>query len=228
MRSNLELNENGPLGPLVFPALTRCGGIDLRTAGTCPSISFPVLTLSTDYVTISTSNAVSVSFPVLTSATSFSLQDLPLMTTLDVSALQEVTVGGCSFGNFTVFNGVVDLPVLRTVQGQLTLSCPSNQVTGLNVPVLQSCGGFFLKSTGITAFAFPATLKTIDGSVLVECALPSGDVTNILGFLVALDGTGGTTLFQNQIVNLYGAPLSPAGDAYRLTLQGRGCTVTVS
>lgn len=71
-----------------------------------------------------------------------------------------------------------------------------------------------------------------DGTVtFIGCALPQGVVDAILVQLAGLDGTNGTTLYENETVNLSGgtnAIPSATGLTAKATLEGRGCTVTVN
>jgi len=61
-------------------------------------------------------------------------------------------------------------------------------------------------------------------------ALNQTSVDNLLIALANLDGTGGTTLYENHTVTITGPAAAPSatGLAAKTTLQNRGCTVTTN
>lgn len=122
------------------------------------------------------------------------------LTTLSLGSLASVN------GAFTpTFNTLTNmsLPALVTMDGAFTLTCPALQV-----------------------FSLGAGLLCFTGSVSIQnAALTQASVDGILVSLSLLNGTNGTTLYQNQTISLQGgtssAP-SSIGIAARNILLGNG------
>jgi hypothetical protein len=83
-----------------------------------------------------------------------------------------------------------------------------------------------------TVGTFLPAIKSINGDVNFQnCALDEASVDAVLAKLVSLDGTNGTTLYQNRNIYLHdgtNAIPSAQGLADVATLQGRGCNVYVN
>jgi hypothetical protein len=82
-----------------------------------------------------------------------------------------------------------------------------------------------------SGFNFPA-LKRVDGDFIADnCAWTDTQVDYIINKLATLDGTNGTTIFQNRTVSLNGAsasPRSPNSNVAYAKLIDRGCQVNLS
>jgi hypothetical protein len=83
-----------------------------------------------------------------------------------------------------------------------------------------------------TVGTFLPVIKSIGGDVNFQnCALDESSIDAVLAKLVSLDGTNGTTLYQNRNVYLhYGTNAIPSAQGLTdvATLQGRGCNVYVN
>lgn len=81
----------------------------------------------------------------------------------------------------------------------------------------------------LSVLTFGALQSAGNDFVLAGAALSQPSVDGLLENLARLDGTGGTSLYANHVVNLTGgmsSPPSAGGLAAAATLTGRGCTVT--
>ncbi len=153
-----------------------------------------------------------------------------LATSLDVGAL--VTVGGAfNYNDSTADLVTLDVGALQTVGGQLNIS--GHGLTALDISSVLHIGDQFYGGDS-------AALETIDISGLLSlngnfnasgCALTQAGVDAILVRLAAMDGTAGTTSYDNWTVDLSGgtsASPSGTGATAKTTLEGRGNTVTVN
>lgn len=109
----------------------------------------------------------------------------------------------------------------------------ANSLTTMSLPAIVSNGfGITLTMASLQNFSFGSTLKSLAGNLTIAgAALTQASVNGILVSLAALDGTGGTTLFENLTVDLSGgtsATPSGAGLTAKTALEGRGCTITVN
>lgn len=174
---------------------------------------------------------------------------LNAVTTFTADALEKVTGNWhMTFGALTTMS----LPTLRS--GELsfianaltTLSLPAyeddngggmdftaNTLVTLGFPVIVRSGyNITITAASLQNLTFGATLKSIAGDVSIfGAALTQSSVNGVLVRLAALDGTGGTTSYDNHTINLSGgtsASPSGAGLTAKATLEGRGCTVTVN
>lgn len=114
-----------------------------------------------------------------------------------------------------------------------TVAATFTTLTTLSLPALVSVGSTFtITAPSLTTFSIGGTLKSIGGNfTMTGMALNQASVDGILVSLAALDGTNGTTSYNNFTVNLSGgtsATPSATGLAAKTTLQGRGCTVTTN
>lgn len=149
----------------------------------------------------------SLSFPALARVLGF----LEINTCGNLSALNLSALTRCD--NFLTITGNVSLTALDlsalTICGD-SLSARANALTSLDVSGLLSIGGNF------------------DAA---ENALPEAEIDAILGKLASLDGTAGTTIYENATIDLSGgsnAAPGAAGLAAKTVLEARGCTVTVN
>lgn len=109
-----------------------------------------------------------------------------------------------------------------------------NNLPALDMSSAQYIGGDFdIYSEQITSLIFTSVFKHLGGVFRLNGVgkLPQANIDAILVRLAALDGTGGTTSYDNNLVNLAGGTnASPgvAGLAAKATLIGRGNTVTTN
>lgn len=174
------------------------------------------------------------------------------VSSIDVSDL--MIVGG----NLQIaVDAEIDFSSLVHVGGFLTISSNST-ITELAFPELKSCGQFLSINTltSLTSLSLPKlealaggglfseggtgaltqlsigdTLRRVGDSVTFNsCALDQASVDNLLVRLAALDGTNGTTVYQNSNVTITGtsSPPSATGLAAKTTLEGRSCIVAVN
>lgn len=147
---------------------------------------------------------------------------------IDLSSLETVgthfkifsnaTLNSLDIGNLTT---VPELLISDSALVLLDLSSLETVTTGFNINTNASL-------TTITFGTFVEIATHVD---LSANALNEVSVNAILAKLVALDGTGGTTLFENKFVHLNlgtNAPPGAAGLTSIATLEGRGCTVNVN
>lgn len=165
---------------------------------------------------------------------------MPNLTSVDLSSLVSVGTlardGADHGGTFSASGGTgltsIDLSSLSIVQNHFDPQLAS--LTSLALPAITSIGGDFdIYSEEITSITWNSGLKKIGGLVSLEGAgkLAQASVDHILVRLAALNGTGGTTSFDNKTVDLSGgtnASPSATGLTAKATLEGRGNTVTVN
>lgn len=199
---------------MVCAALTTLTMTNLKFIGsnfnpvfaTLTSWSMPALVAVYGTCSPSAALATTISMPSLTYAGSNFIPSGALCTTFDLSSLQYVQgVFQPSLGSLATLN----LPAIVTLNSTLTITA-ANLVT----------------------FSMGSTLKKVGGNfTMTGMKLNQASVDGILVSLAALDGTGGTTAYSAFTVNLSGgtssAP-SATGLAAKVTLQGRGCTVTTN
>lgn len=236
--STLTLSGAALVNPS-FPALTSVSGGIMRTAGALSTLSFPVLTTvgstSPDGVTLTGSGLSSVSFPALhTVYGGINCLATGAITTLAFPALTSITVSGgdtwmeVSTPSITT----LDLPVLTHLYGAPIgfFYLAGSGITTISFPSLVSVEtGLLFDPCSLTSITLPTTLKSVGGDVGVAPGvfLTKSSVDNILVRLADLDGTNGTTTYDNKTVTLAydcAAP-SATGLAAKATLQARGNTV---
>lgn len=198
-----------------FPALTAVNVVSLTTVGgnfspvfsVLSSISLPSLSLVSRDFSPDLSAMVSVSLPSLVGVGGL----LPLLTSATsflVPALARIGTDGLSINSGVL--PTFSLPVIVTILGTVNIT---------SAPVLAN-------------FSMGATLKNIGGDFfLVGAALTQASVDGILVQLAGLNGTGGTTSYDNHTVDLSGGTSSTpsaTGAAAVVVLQGRGNTVTTN
>lgn len=222
-----------------FPALTSVSGGIVRTAGALSTLSFPVLTTvgatSQGGITLTGSGLSSVSFPALhTVYGGISCLATGAITTLAFPALTSITVpGGDTWMEVSTPSiTTLDLPVLTHLYGAPIgfFYLAGSGITTISFPSLVSVEtGLLFDPCSLTSITLPTTLNSVGGDVGVAPGvfLTQASVDNILVRLAALDGTSGTTTYDNKTVTLAydcAAP-SATGLAAKATLQARGNTV---
>lgn len=130
-------------------------------------------------------------------------------------------------------SGALTFTALEHIGGNVTFAIPN--LTGAHFPALVSMDGGFNLSSGddgnMTSFTFGSDLKRISGDLgFSGTAFDQASVDGILVSMAALDGSNGTTSFDNGTIDLSGANAVPGPDGAAAinTLQDRGNTVTVN
>jgi len=198
-----------------FPALTTVGYFEPYYMNNVTSLNFPALTTVGNYfVPYYMNNITVLDFPSLTTVGSgFDPGYMPSLTTMNFPAL--TTVGNDMYIN----DGCPALeqarfPALQTVTGGIY-----DYDEGLG-----NANNFHTLNLG-------TNLLQVGGNVsFTISALNQTSVDNLLIALANLDGTGGTTLYENHTVTITGPAAAPgtAGLSAVTTLQNRGCTVTTN
>ena len=166
----------------------------------------------------------------------YELTSCPSITNSDLTLTSQHV--GFSFTNMT---GITSLILPNTLHTDLYIQDCAN-ITEVDLPTVELIGGinFGQSCTSLTTFNIGSSLKRVgfypnkylennyfDSLIQITCPLDQASVDNVLVRLAALDGTNGTTIFDNQIVNLSGACSTPSQtglDAVAV-LQGRNCLV---
>jgi hypothetical protein len=167
----------------------------------------------------------SIALPSLLITNNFNLQNSAIAI-LDVSALKFVA------NNFllnTVPN-LVTLDLGALIYGSVALSSV-NSLTTLNLSSLETLGQIIVNASALTTVTFGALKQNSSNTNFSGCALSQASVDGILVALAALDGTGGTTSYDNFTIDLSGgtnASPGATGLTAKATLEGRGNTVTVN
>ena len=130
-----------------------------------------------------------------------------------------------------VADGGFDFSSLTNVTSTINISENNSMTTAPAFPALVEVNGALLienNSSLVNGFSFPS-LKRVDSNVsMANCSLDETSVNYILMLLASLDGTNGTTSYDNHVVNLSGGSNAiPTGDGLTAiaTLEGRFCTV---
>ena len=149
---------------------------------------------------------------------------LPLLTSLNLSSLVEVQYT-IRFSDCDALASI-SLPELVKCDGFYVLGCPL--ITSFSLPSIVTISASF-QSDSVTSISWP-NLKEITGAFEVMSILTEAQVDSFLALLVGLDGTNGTSLYENQNVylnNNSSAPPSSAGLASKAILVARGCSVEI-
>lgn len=150
------------------------------------------------------------------------------LTTLSMPAL---TTLGAGFSPVCAAATTVTLTLLSSITGAVAASFAS--LATLSLPALTTVTSTFtITAANLVTFSMNTGLLNIGGNfTMTGMKLNQASVDGILVRLAALDGTGGTTSYNNRTVNLSGgtssAP-SATGLTAKATLQARGCTVTTN
>lgn len=177
-----------------------------------------------------------LSAPSLISCGDFSPNNLPSLTSLSIPFLSKCftfAMGGAALETInapvlkTIMNGIqVGANYIESMPALTTMTFP--QLVTLINGITMASGN---QTDALTTFTIGASLKTVTGDVIIEsCALNQSSVDGLLERLASLNGSSGTTVYQNQTVTITGTSSAPssAGAAAVVTLQGRGCTVTTN
>lgn len=240
---------------LVSAGLLNCSGLTvsaldvgaLTTVGAnCTFYSMPMLTsldvssLTTvvGTLTVGSMNSLeSVVFPSLTTVLGADLSIAQCSALVSVGFPSLVTIGNTFDPNGCPLWEEMSFPMLATVGLDFIPNSGLDAMTSISLPAIEQIGGRIEISNGLGGipslqnFTLGATLKNIVGDVIMDaCALLEASVDNILVRLAALDGTNGTTSYDNHTVTVTGTsdPPSAAGLTAKATLEGRGNTVTVN
>lgn len=251
--------EGGSPVPLIqqitAPNLVCAGWIDIESETALTTLDLSSLSLLATHDGANIINDVSLttfSLPALVACLgTFDVSLNPSMTSVSLSALVRIN------GNLTVATNAVlttiDLGALTTIFTGGIIISDNDLLTSIDIDALVTCNGVTVTGNAILASLSLAAIQNITGPVdgsanaLTSVTLNSGlkevggDVTfatnalgqasvdHILVRLAALDGTGGTTSYDNHTVTLTGgtnATPSATGLAAKTTLVGRGNTVT--
>lgn len=199
-------------GP-VFPSLTSMGYLDMN---------------NNDYMTNPPQ------FPALLTVNgSFYFYGHDSVTTAPALPLL-TTCGSIQIYQNQMLDGGFDFTSLTHVTSTLNISDNIAMLTAPAFPALVEVNGALLienNSSLVNGFSFPS-LKRVDGNVAMSnSALDEASVDYILTLLASLDGTAGTTSYDNRVINLSGgsnAAPGAAGLAAKAILEGRGNTVYVN
>ncbi len=235
--NNYEPQNLAALTDLLAPSLTFVGGgFTPATLPLLDTVDFTALVRVGGAVFFSTVNAlVALDLSALVSTgAEFNLNSMQALTTLDVSAL--TTIGGQLF-IFDTAQVTITFGALQTTGGQVsceTIVTLTDFVLSAIVRIGVGDTGGITFTTGTDAldtFTLGSGLLSVGGDVLMtSCALLQASVDSILVRLAALDGTAGTTSYDNHTVTITGTSATPSatGLTAKATLEGRGNTVTVN
>lgn len=194
------------LTTLTMPSLARIGGVMNCVFNTLPTLSLPALVSINGNFGATSTGTTTLSMPLLSMVNGAFAINFGAVTSIDFSGLQNI---GQSWVLTAATLTTLSLPALVTVTTTF-------QITAANM----------------TTFSMGSTLKKIGGNfTMTGMKLNQASVDGILVSLAALDGTGGTTSYNNKTVNLSGGTSSTPGAtgiAAAATLTGRGCTVTTN
>ena len=232
------------LTTLSLPALTTVvGGFRPTGLSALTTLSAPALTTVGGVFDPSNMSATltTLSVPALTTVGgNFNPSVLPGLTTLNILAL--TTVGGTFNVNNTGTLTTISAPALTTIGSGFTIAAMT-ALTTISIPAIVQIGiaqtsgnviSIISGTAALTTFQLPSTLKQVGLSggnvVITSAALNQTSVDSILVALAALDGTNGTTTFNNRTVTITGTSATPSatGLAAKATLVARGCTVTTN
>lgn len=194
------------------PKLVTVGELNgfIAQERTFETFNFPLLTTVTVRLGLAdVTLPLTQSFPSMITMHKMNLLRIKVMKTLDFPLLQELHSGNeCSLS-----------------------SCPS--IETLNFPNIVKISAIgIVNNPSLKTITLGNNLRNVLGNVQMHNnALLQSTVDHILERLASLDGTNGTTLFQNRTVSLQGgtnATPSATGLLSRDILIARNCTVTVN
>lgn len=199
-------------GPTSLESLDLAGTVEwleIDSSTTLEAVSFPALLGTGSGIACSNDSALeSFSAPLLRAAGSIAFETCAALTTINVPALE--VVGDIS---------------LSGLDALVTLSLPS--IIAINRIHDAGAGGIGT----LENLTLGATLKEFGSSIdLSMTSLTEASVDGLLVRLAALDGTNGTTSYDDKVVDFGGfcVPPSATGLAAKAVLEARGCTVTVN
>ena len=202
-------NEGMLTGP-EFPALTSLDYLDMNNNDfMIDPPTFPVLETITSsfYFTAHSEVTSAPAFPSLVTANYIQINGNPSMVDgFDFSSLVTMN-NSMNFDNNVSLIESPTFPLLQTLDGTFTMD---------NNPLLTS------------GLSFPS-LKTFNGNFSVNgCGFNETTINSLLVKLASLNGTNGTTSYDNRSIYVNGgtnAIPTGAGLTAIATLEGRGCTV---
>lgn len=156
---------------------------------------------------------------------------LPLVTALDLSALVRAGAdAGVEFNDLALLESI-DFSLVEVCGDVLIEECP--ELTAFTLPQIKRLGGLeFAGDVGsLVTVTLGAGLLLVNNEIdLAAAPLNQASVDNVLVRLAALDGTGGTTSYDNHTIDLSGSCAIPSatGLTAKGVLEGRGNTVTVN
>jgi hypothetical protein len=220
--SGFSINSSLNILNLNFPNITYLGSLTLNNnnPSVVTSINFSNLVSVGQAINISNQTAVTT-FNFNSLATAFAQ--------ISISSLTSLT--NIAFVNLTTLNNNNNATALSVQSCTALFSFIMPSI----VRIYSSGGNTINFSSGtpnLTVFGFGSGLKQIGGTsgnvIFTSCSLSQSSVDGILVSLAALDGTNGTTSFNNRTVTITGTSATPSatGLAAKAVLQGRGCTVT--
>lgn len=239
-----EPNFCTALNTISLPALTICYGFfNPNNLAALTTLSLPTLTRTAGFSCTALTALTTLSAPLLTAIdlgvfSSLGPSNMPALTTFNFPVL--TTVGGSVGISNMASLTTLSLPALSTIGVFLAISTMS-ALTTISIPALTmisnqtgSANVISLTSgtAALTTFELPSTLLRVGATAgnvtITSAALTQTSVDSILVRLAALDGTGGTTTFNNRVVTITGTSSTPSatGLAAKATLVARGCTVT--
>ncbi|MDD2711282.1 MAG: hypothetical protein PHU77_00040 [Simplicispira sp.] len=239
--SSFSPNSMAALTSLSLPALTTVGGVfGPYNMAALTTLSVPALTTVVSSFGPNTMAALTtLSLPALTTVgSSFNPNSMAALTSLSVPAL--TTVGSSFSPNTMAALTTLSLPALTTVGSSFNPKSMA-ALTSLSLPAIERIGTSLASGDvinisndvgALTSFILPATLKQVGGTggnvTITSAKLNQASVDSILIRLAALDGTNGTTAFNNRTVTITGMSSPPSADglAAKAVLIARGCTVT--
>lgn len=221
LTSNLLTTISMPSMTIIAGAFTPVANllstIDFTSLVTIQGALNPTLPALTT-LTLTNLNTITGAFGLIASA----LTTLSLPALVTMSSTWSTTMALVTTATFTN---------LQTVTGAVTASFAA--LATLNFPAIITFGAAVtFTAANLVTFSFGSTLKSVGGNLTMSgMKLNQASVDGILVSLAALDGTGGTTAYSSKTVLLNGgtssAP-SATGLAAKVTLVGRGCTVTTN
>lgn len=222
------------LTSLSIPALKYVGGNFSGTYASLTTLSAPALIAVNGLLNVSASGLTTYSMPNLVYAGNGFTASYNSLTSLNISNLSFV---GATFTLSSSSLTSISLTSLANVNvGQATgtaITLTLGAITSLSLPALVNAyGSVTVTAANLTTFSVNSGLLNVQGNwTMTNMKLNQASVDGILVRLAALDGTAGTTSYNNRTVNLSGgtssAP-SATGLAAKTTLQARGCTVTTN
>jgi hypothetical protein len=215
--NNISLTQNPNLATIDFPLLEGCygsSGVSI-TSNALTTLNLPSLKYVRGGIGITSTSLTSVSLPVLEAVVTLQINsdNLPNCTSYSVPALRDVYSTGSS--------------ALQCLGSRFAFSFPAIETIGYN----QTSGTSISIANGSVSFTLGSGLKYVFGNVdAASGALNQASVDNILVRLAALDGTNGTTSYNNKTITMAGSNAAPSatGLAAKSTLIARGCTVTTN
>lgn len=196
------------LEELYAPKLVAAGRrIQVENLGNVSEINLPKLEFTENVNLNNSDNLTLINLPMLSEVESFYIESNPLLTTVNVPSLEKIT-------DYLYFRG-------------------DESLTGLELPSIVRLHQVMVDNDMLvfSHWRYGPNLVKVTGSQLFNgTALDAASVEHILETLSSLDGTGGTTAFENNTVELQGdnAAITVPCVQYIETLNNRSCNVNVN